>query len=325
MKIFSLVAWMLVDGALEGARANYPSRPITLVAPTTAGGPPDTIGRIIGERMKKPLGQPVIVENVTGAGGSLGVQRVAHIGARRLPVSIWSIEPHVFTGAVYILYVRSAEGPGASAMPLTSAPMVFVARESFAPNSVKEVVAWMKEHPKGATLRFVGLGRPGQGLGHGLPEQDRYRISVRALSRRLCDHPGPDRWTDRSGLPRGLQHRGASSKWQERLTPFCRPPAVRWRQRIPSIDGSRRAGFPRRRSGTASGCRAARRADAIAKLTPRRVDVAGRSDGAATARADRAGASCRASSRRRRLKATHHTAEIEKWWPIINGGGRQGG
>ncbi len=71
-------ALICIGAAVADAQAqSYPSRPITLVAPTSPGGPPDTIGRILGERMKVTLGQPVIVENVTGAGGSLGVQRVA--------------------------------------------------------------------------------------------------------------------------------------------------------------------------------------------------------------------------------------------------------
>jgi tripartite-type tricarboxylate transporter receptor subunit TctC len=54
----------------------YPSRPITIIVPTTAGGPPDTIARLLGERMRIALGQPIIVENVTGAGGTIGVGRV---------------------------------------------------------------------------------------------------------------------------------------------------------------------------------------------------------------------------------------------------------
>ena len=59
------------------ARAQaYPSRPITIIVPTTAGGPPDTIARLLGERMRIALGQPIIVENVTGAGGTIGVGRV---------------------------------------------------------------------------------------------------------------------------------------------------------------------------------------------------------------------------------------------------------
>src|SRR3954471_21145212 len=160
MKTFSLVAWIFIAGVIADAQAqNYPSRPITLVAPTTAGGPPDTIGRIIGERMKTPLGQPVIVENVTGAGGSLGVQRVARAAPDGYTVSIGHLNSHVFTGAVYNLSFDLLKDLAPVTL-LTAAPMVFVARSGFAPNSVKELIAWMKEHPNGATFGSVGIGGP---------------------------------------------------------------------------------------------------------------------------------------------------------------------
>src|SRR4029079_16272808 len=84
-----------IGAAVADAPAqSYPSRPITLVAPTSPGGPPDTIGRILGERMKVTLGQPVIVENVTGAGGSLGVQRVARAAPDGYTVSIGHLNSH---------------------------------------------------------------------------------------------------------------------------------------------------------------------------------------------------------------------------------------
>ena len=66
----SLVAWPIMAHA-----QTYPSRPITIIVPTTAGGPPDTIARLLGERMRITLGKPIIVENVTGAGGTIGVGR----------------------------------------------------------------------------------------------------------------------------------------------------------------------------------------------------------------------------------------------------------
>jgi tripartite-type tricarboxylate transporter receptor subunit TctC len=99
---FAALIW--IGAAVAGVQAQtYPSRPITLIAPTSPGGPPDTIGRILGERMKVTLGQPVIVENVTGAGGSLGVQRVARAAPDGYTVSIGHLNSHVFTGAVYNL------------------------------------------------------------------------------------------------------------------------------------------------------------------------------------------------------------------------------
>jgi tripartite-type tricarboxylate transporter receptor subunit TctC len=149
----------LLCGCLPAAADGYPSRPITIVAPTTAGGPPDTIARIIGERMRVTLGQPVLVENVTGAGGSIGVGRVAHAAPDGYTVSIGHLNSHVFTGAVYKLNFDLLTDLAPVSL-LTSAPMVFVARSGFAPNDVKELIAWHKANPGGAAFGSVGLGGP---------------------------------------------------------------------------------------------------------------------------------------------------------------------
>ena len=88
------------------ARAQaYPSRPITLIVPFTAGGPVDTLARILTERMRPLLGQPVIIENVGGAGGSIGVGRVARAApdGYTLINGIWST--HVVNGAIYSLAI----------------------------------------------------------------------------------------------------------------------------------------------------------------------------------------------------------------------------
>src|ERR1700710_768823 len=155
---FAALIW--IGAAVAGVQAQtYPSRPITLIAPTSPGGPPDTIGRILAERMKVTLGQPVIVENVTGAGGSIGVTRVARAGPDGYTVSIGHLNTHVFTGAVYNLSFDLLKDLAPVTM-LTSAPMVFVARKDFPPNNLRELVAFLKEHPKGAALGSVGVGGP---------------------------------------------------------------------------------------------------------------------------------------------------------------------
>jgi tripartite-type tricarboxylate transporter receptor subunit TctC len=155
-----LVGAAAVLFGLASAQAEtYPSRPVTIVAPTTTGGPPDTIARIIGERMKSSLGQPVIVENVTGAGGSLGVQRVARSAPDGYTVSIGHLNSHVFTGAVYNLNFDLLKDLAPVTL-LTSAPMVFVVRSGFPANNLRELVAYLKEHPKGAAFGSVGIGGP---------------------------------------------------------------------------------------------------------------------------------------------------------------------
>src|SRR5471030_1124727 len=108
--MFHLLRWsapgLAIFGAmscsLEDATAqNYPSHPITVIVGYSAGGPTDTIARIVTERMKAALGQTLVVENVTGASGSLGTGRVAHAAPDGYTLSIGDVSTHVFNGAIY--------------------------------------------------------------------------------------------------------------------------------------------------------------------------------------------------------------------------------
>src|SRR5437870_11281528 len=103
----SLRAAVVLAATLAGAASApaqvYPSRPITLVVPFAAGGPNDIVARIIAEPMRGSLGQPVIIENVTGANGTIGVGRVARATPDGYTLSIGSFNSHVVNGAVYSL------------------------------------------------------------------------------------------------------------------------------------------------------------------------------------------------------------------------------
>src|SRR5262245_53498496 len=96
-----LCALAVTNGAVQAQ--DYPTRPITIVVPFPAGGPTDTLARIFGDRLKVSLGQPLIVENVTGASGSIGVGRVAKAAPDGYTLSIGHLITHVFNGAVFTL------------------------------------------------------------------------------------------------------------------------------------------------------------------------------------------------------------------------------
>src|SRR2546423_12063913 len=86
------------------ARAQaYPSRPITMIVPYAAGGPTDTVGRVVAERMRAELGQPVVLENVGGAGGSIGLGRVARAAPDGYTINVGNWSAHVINGAIYTL------------------------------------------------------------------------------------------------------------------------------------------------------------------------------------------------------------------------------
>src|SRR5437879_5281143 len=93
-----------VIGTLSIANAEpYPSRPVTMVVPFAAGGPTDTLARIVTDRMHVTLGKPIIIENVTGAGGSIGVGRVASAAPDGYTIGIGAWNTHVVNGALYSL------------------------------------------------------------------------------------------------------------------------------------------------------------------------------------------------------------------------------
>jgi tripartite-type tricarboxylate transporter receptor subunit TctC len=166
VKALSFVALIFVAGAIAGAQAQtYPSRPITLIAPTSPGGPPDTIGRILAEHMKVTLGQPVIVENVTGAGGSIGVTRVARSAPDGYTVSIGHLNTHVFTGAVYNLSFDLLKDLGAGDDADVGADVVRGAK-GFPAEQSERAGRLDEGAPEGRHLRFGRPRQSRQGLGY---------------------------------------------------------------------------------------------------------------------------------------------------------------
>ena len=153
-----LVALVISAACCAASQAQtFPSRPVTIIAPTTAGGPPDTIARLMSERMRLALGQPVVVENVTGAGSTIGVARVARAAPDGYTVGIGHLNSHVFSSLTYRVSYDVLKDLAPVAM-LTTAPMLFAARNGLPPNSVRELIAWMKTNP--TTFGAVGVGGP---------------------------------------------------------------------------------------------------------------------------------------------------------------------
>jgi len=136
---------------------NFPSRPFTIVVPFSAGGPSDAMARILGERMKMALGQPVLVENVTGAAGSIGVGRVVHAAPDGYTVGIGHLGTNVANGAIYKLnydLVSDLE----PVVLLPSNPMIIVSKNAVPAKTLKELIAWLKARPAPATAGTAGAG-----------------------------------------------------------------------------------------------------------------------------------------------------------------------
>src|SRR4051812_44047395 len=138
----------------------YPTRPITMVVPYAAGGPGDAVARVLAERMKATLGQPVIVENVSGANGSIAVGRVARAAPDGYTVSLGVWNTHVSNGALYALPYDVVKDFEPVALVASFSSMI-VARKSVPAKDLKEFIAWLKANPGKASQGSPGAGSMG--------------------------------------------------------------------------------------------------------------------------------------------------------------------
>jgi len=137
----------------------YPARPVTLIVPYGAGGPLDTLTRIVSERMRVSLGQPMVIENVTGASGTVGVARAVRAAPDGYTVSVGNWPTHVVNGATFALQYDVLRDLDPVAL-LSSNPYVVVARKDLPARDLKELIAFLKAHPENVTQ---GTGGPGSG------------------------------------------------------------------------------------------------------------------------------------------------------------------
>jgi tripartite-type tricarboxylate transporter receptor subunit TctC len=155
-----LVAIMLGTNlqAIGGATAQvYPSRAITMVVGFPPGGSADVIARIVAERMRVSLSQPVIVEDVTGAAGSLGAGRVARAAPDGYTFSMGSLGTHVFNGALYSLQYDVVNDFEPVSL-LASQPQLILARKTMPAQDLKELIVWLKANPDKASQLTAGVG-----------------------------------------------------------------------------------------------------------------------------------------------------------------------
>jgi tripartite-type tricarboxylate transporter receptor subunit TctC len=139
----------------------YPSRPVTIVVPFPPGGPVDTLARILSEPLRVSLGQPVIVENVSGAGGSLGIGRLARAAPDGLTLGLGNWTSSVGAPAIYpVAYDILADFEPVALV--TISPVMIVARQALPANDVKELIAWLKSNPGKASAGTIGMGSPSQ-------------------------------------------------------------------------------------------------------------------------------------------------------------------
>ena len=136
---------------------SYPTRPVTFIVPYGAGGPVDTMARTLSEAMRSSLGQPIVIENVTGANGTIGVGKAVRAAPDGYTVSIGNWPSHITNGAIYNLnYDIQKDLVPVARLPQN--PYIAVVRKDFPAKDFKEFVAWLKANPDKATEGTAGLG-----------------------------------------------------------------------------------------------------------------------------------------------------------------------
>jgi tripartite-type tricarboxylate transporter receptor subunit TctC len=135
----------------------YPTRPITMIVPFAAGNPTDVTARVVAERMRKSLGQPIIIENVSGADGSIGVGRAARARPDGYTIELGFLGGNVLNGAFYSL-PYDLLNDFAPIAPLVKGPLILFARKLLPAKDVSELIGWLKANPNKASAGNVAVG-----------------------------------------------------------------------------------------------------------------------------------------------------------------------
>jgi tripartite-type tricarboxylate transporter receptor subunit TctC len=139
---------------------DYPTRPISMIVPFPAGGATDTVARFLGEKMRAILGQPVVIENVGGAAGSLGVARAVRATSDGYTLSVGTSTTHMLTGGLYALQfdlLKDLE----PIIEIGSEPLLIVGKKSLPADDLKGLIAWLKANPDKASVGIAGVGATG--------------------------------------------------------------------------------------------------------------------------------------------------------------------
>jgi len=293
----------------------YPNRPITLIVPFPPGGSTDTTARIMAERMRPILGQPIIIENVGGAGGSIGVGRLARAPADGYTIDIGQWDTHV--GSIIYKLNYDLEKDFEPVGLISNNPQLLVAKKNLAANTLPELVALMKKEPGKVT--FVNQNAAANVSGILLQQQTQTEVTFipyRGAGPAMTDLvSGP-------GRPAGRTRRGVATAGPRRHDQGDRQPLSHPLRIDPGhsdFGRRRRAGFPDVGLVRLLGAEGTPN-EAIDKLNGAMRQVL--ADPAVKAKLSELGLDVASPAQQTpEGLAAFQKAEIEKWWPIIKAAG----
>ena len=158
-KLLFAAAIAALSAAPPALAQTFPNRPITMVVPLSVGGSTDIIGRIMAQGMGQALGQTIVVENTTGAGGTIGEGRVARATPDGYTIAIGQWGTNVANGAIYPISYDLMKDFAPIGLIATQ-PFFVVARKSMPANDLKELIAWLHANADKATMGNSGIGSP---------------------------------------------------------------------------------------------------------------------------------------------------------------------
>jgi tripartite-type tricarboxylate transporter receptor subunit TctC len=318
MRKLLIAAAFIVAWASPGGAQVYPSRPITMVVPLPAGGAFDVPARVLAEHMRTSLGRPVIVENVTGAAGSIGTGQVAKATPDGHTLIFGGLNTHVINPAFLALHYNVLSDFEPIALT-TTVPLLIVAKKAMPANNLKELIAWLTANPDKASQSTGGRGNVSH-LAAVLFQRETgtrmgfvpYRGSAGAINDLLAGHV--DVMIDLA--PNSLPHVHAGTIKAYAVTAKGRMAAA---PDIPTVDEAGLPGFYME----------AWQAIWAPKHTPSAVIerlnasiMAGLADPTVRSRLAGLGVEIFPPERQTpRALAAFQKAEIEKWWPIIKAAG----
>ena len=305
----------ILPSVSQVARAQtYPARPITVIVPYAAGGPADALARILGERMRATLGQSILIENVTGASGTIGVGRAVKSLPNGYTLSLGHVGSHVVNGAIFPLPFDLLNDFEPVAL-LPSNALLIVAKKSFQANDLKEMIAWLKVNPDKATAGTSGAG--GGSHINGVYFQNRTDTRFQFVPYRGT---GPA-MADLIAGQIDIMFDQASNSLEQVRAGTIKAYAVTSKTRLhsaPAIPTVDEAGLPGFYTSTWYGLWAPKDTpkDTIAKLNEAVVEAL--TDPAVAKRLIEQGLDIPPRSQLTpEALGAFHKAEIEKWWPII--------